>query len=133
MADAASTPVDALIPAMTLLAAGGAAALVSKALRLSPIVGYLAVGILIGPHAFRLIEESPTTHLLAELGVVFLLFDIGLHVSLRELRESGRDLVGLAPSHLILTSFPFTIALMMFGLDWPVALALGLSFGLSST
>ncbi|MEQ8558865.1 MAG: cation:proton antiporter [Henriciella sp.] len=133
MADAASTPVDALIPAMTLLAAGGAAALVSKALKLSPIVGYLAVGILIGPHAFGLIDESPTTHLLAELGVVFLLFDIGLHVSLRELRESGRDLVGLAPAHLVLTSFPFTIALMMFGLDWPIALALGLSFGLSST
>ncbi|WP_300389944.1 cation:proton antiporter [Henriciella sp.] len=133
MADAVSTPVDALIPAMTLLAAGGAAALVSKALKLSPIVGYLAVGILIGPHAFGLIDESPTTHLLAELGVVFLLFDIGLHVSLRELRESGRDLVGLAPAHLVLTSFPFTIALMMFGLDWPIALALGLSFGLSST
>ncbi|GGB66104.1 cation:proton antiporter domain-containing protein [Henriciella pelagia] len=133
MADPASTPVDALIPAMTLLAAGGAAALVCKALRLSPIVGYLAVGILIGPDAFHLIQESSTTHLLAELGVVFLLFDIGLHVSLRELRESGRDLMGLAPSHLVLTSFPFTIALMLFGLDWPVALALGLSFGLSST
>ncbi|MEM5516619.1 cation:proton antiporter [Henriciella sp. AS95] len=133
MADPASTPVDALIPAMTLLAAGGAAALVCKALRLSPIVGYLAVGILIGPDAFRLIEESSTTHLLAELGVVFLLFDIGLHVSLRELKESGRDLMGLAPSHLVLNSLPFTIALMLFGLDWPIALALGLSFGLSST
>ena len=133
MADAASTPVDALIPAMTLLAAGGAAALVSKALRLSPIVGYLVVGIMIGPHGFQLIAESSTTHLLAELGVVFLLFDIGLHVSLRELRESGRDLVGLAPVHLVLTAFPFTIALALFGLDWPIALALGLSFGLSST
>ncbi|WP_300376114.1 cation:proton antiporter [Henriciella sp.] len=133
MADAATTPVDALIPAMTLLAAGGASALVSKALKLSPIVGYLAVGILIGPHAFGLIEESPTTHLLAELGVVFLLFDIGLHVSLRELRESGRDLVGLAPVHLVLTSLPFTIALFLFGLSWPIALALGISFGLSST
>lgn len=133
MADPATTPVDALIPAMTLLAAGGAAALVSKALKLSPIVGYLAVGILIGPHAFSLIQESATTHLLAELGVVFLLFDIGLHVSLREVRESGRDLVGLAPAHLVLTSLPFTIALALFGLDWPVALALGLSFGLSST
>lgn len=133
MADAATTPVDALIPAMTLLAAGGAAAMASKALKLSPIVGYLAVGILIGPHAFGLIEESATTHLLAELGVVFLLFDIGLHVSLREIKESGRDLIGLAPVHLVLTSVPFTIALVLFGLSWPVALALGLSFGLSST
>ena len=73
MADAATTPVDALIPAMTLLAAAGAAAMASKALKLSPIVGYLAVGILIGPEALGLIQESPTTHLLAELGVVFLL------------------------------------------------------------
>ncbi|WP_084397837.1 cation:proton antiporter domain-containing protein [Henriciella aquimarina] len=133
MADAATTPVDALIPAMTLLAAGGAAALVSKALKLSPIVGYLIVGVLIGPHAFGLIDESPATHLLAELGVVFLLFDIGLHVSLRELRESRRDLIGLAPAHLVLTALPFTITLMLFGLAWPIALALGLSFGLSST
>lgn len=133
MADAATTPVDALIPAMTLLAAAGAAAMASKALKLSPIVGYLAVGILIGPEALGLIQESPTTHLLAELGVVFLLFDIGLHVSLRELKESGRNLVGLAPVHLALTSLPFTGALIMLGLDWPIALALGLSFGLSST
>lgn len=133
MADPATTPVDALIPAMTLLAAGGASALASKALRLSPIVGYLLVGILIGPHALKLIGESPTTHLLAELGVVFLMFDIGLHVSLRELRESRGDLMGLAPVHLFLTSLPFTLALLLFGLTWPVALALGLSFGLSST
>lgn len=133
MADPATTPVDALIPAMTLLAAGGAAALASKALKLSPIVGYLAVGILMGPHVFGLMEESSTTHLLAELGVVFLLFDIGLHVSLRELKESQRDLMGLAPAHLVLTSVPFTIALTLFGLDWPIALALGISFGLSST
>lgn len=133
MADPATSTVDALIPAMTLLAAGGASAMVSKALKLSPIVGYLAVGILIGPHAYGLIDESPTTHLLAELGVVFLLFDIGLHVSLRELRESGRDLMGLAPVHLVLTSAPFTLALFLLGLSWPIALALGLSFGLSST
>ena len=118
MADAATAPVDALIPAMTLLAAGGAAALASKALKLSPIVGYLAVGILIGPHVFGLIEESSTTHLLAELGVVFLLFDIGLHVSLRELRESRRDLMGLAPAHLVLTSVPFTIALTSTVCGW---------------
>ncbi len=133
MADPATSTVDALIPAMTLLAAGGASALVSKALKLSPIVGYLAVGILIGPHVYGLIDESPATHLLAELGVVFLLFDIGLHVSLRELKESGRDLMGLAPAHLVLTSAPFTLALFLLGLSWPIALALGLSFGLSST
>ena len=52
-------------------------------LRCSPILGYLVAGILIGPHALGLIEEWALTHTLAELGVAFLLFAIGL---LRPLR-----------------------------------------------
>ena len=67
--------VDALVPAITLLGFGAASALVTKAARLSPIVGYLIVGILIGQYGLGLIHESPATHLLAELGVVFLLFE----------------------------------------------------------
>ena len=63
--------VGALVPAITLLGFGAAAALVSRALNLSPIVGYLLAGILIGPGMLDLIHESGGTHLLAELGVVF--------------------------------------------------------------
>ena len=125
--------VDALVPAITLLGFGAASALVSKAARLSPIVGYLIVGLLIGPHGLHLIQESQATHLLAELGVVFLLFDIGMHVSMRELKESRRDLLSLAPMHLMLTGLISAGALWMIGIDWPVALAVGLSLGLSST
>ena len=125
--------VDALVPAITLLGFGAASALLSRTARLSPIVGYLIVGILIGPHALHLIQESQATHLLAELGVVFLLFDIGMHVSLRELRESRRDLLGLAPAHLLLTGLVSAGALWLIGIDWPIALAVGLSLGLSST
>lgn len=130
------TPVqaaDALVPAITLLGFGAASALVSRGARLSPIVGYLIVGLLIGPHGLRLIEESSATHLLAELGVVFLLFDIGMHVSLRELKESRRDMLGLAPAHLLMTGLVSTAALWMIGIDWAIALAVGLSLGLSST
>lgn len=125
--------VDALVPAITLLGFGAASAIVSKAARLSPIVGYLIVGILIGPHSLGLIHESQATHLLAELGVVFLLFDIGMHVSMRELKESRRDLLGLAPAHLMLTGLMSAGALWMIGIAWPIALAVGLSLGLSST
>ncbi|MEZ5997670.1 MAG: cation:proton antiporter [Hyphomonas sp.] len=125
--------VDALVPAITLLGFGAAAALLSKAARLSPIVGYLIVGVLIGPHALKLIEESSATHLLAELGVVFLLFDIGMHVSLRELKESRRDLLGLAPAHLLMTGLVSASALALLGAAWPVAIAVGLALGLSST
>ncbi|MBU2605743.1 MAG: cation:proton antiporter [Alphaproteobacteria bacterium] len=127
------TPVEALIPAITLLGFGASAALASKAMRLSPIVGYLIVGILIGPSALGLIEISSATHLLAELGVVFLLFDIGMHVSLRELNESRTDLLRLAPTHLFLTGLVSAGALAMIGVDWPIAIAIGLSLGLSST
>ena len=56
--------VDALVPAITLLGFGAASALVTKAARLSPIVGYLIVGILIGQYSLGLIHESPATHLL---------------------------------------------------------------------
>ena len=56
----------------------------------------LLAGILIGPGMLNLIHEGGGTHLLAELGVVFLLFDIGMHVSLRELKESRSDLLGLS-------------------------------------
>jgi CPA2 family monovalent cation:H+ antiporter-2 len=62
----------ALIPAITLLLVGILAILLMRRIGLSPIVGYLTAGVLIGPHALGLIQESETTHLLAELGVVFL-------------------------------------------------------------
>ena len=127
------TPVEALVPAITLLGFGAAAALASKALRLSPIVGYLIAGILIGPSVLGLIQESSATHLMAELGVVFLLFDIGMHVSLRELNESRRDLLRLAPMHLFFTGLIAAATLAMIGVDWAIALAVGLSLGLSST
>ncbi|MDJ0920150.1 MAG: cation:proton antiporter [Henriciella sp.] len=133
MADPSLSPVEALMPAMVLLGVGGASAVASKVLKLSPIVGYLAAGVLIGPHVFGVIEENATTHLLAELGVVFLLFDIGMHVSVREMRESGRDMIGLAPTHMVLAGVPFTIALGLFGLPWPAAIAIGISLALSST
>ena len=125
--------VGALVPAITLLGFGAAAAPVSRALNLSPIVGYLLAGILIGPGMLNLIHESGGTHLLAELGVVFLLFDIGMHVSLRELKESRSDLLGLAPMHLLLTGLISAGALYMLGISWPIAIAVGLSLGLSST
>ncbi len=125
--------ISALLPAITLLGFGASAALASKALKISPIVGYLIAGILLGPGVLNLIANGSTTHLLAELGVVLLLFDIGMHVSLRELKESWRDLTRLAPAHLLLTGLTFAGILYALEVSWPIALAVGLSLGLSST
>ena len=56
-----------------------------RMLHLPPMLGYLAVGILIGPHALGLADNNATTHALAEFGVVFLMFSIGLEFSLPQL------------------------------------------------
>lgn len=129
----AMTAIDALTPAITLLAVGAAAALASRTLRISPIVGYLLAGLALSPLAAGLGFEGEVVHILAELGVVFLLFDIGMHVSLRELKESRTDLTGLAPTHLLICGAVFSLAIGFLGVDWPIAIAVGVSLALSST
>ena len=71
-----------LAVALTLALGGGLAA---RALRLSPIVGYLAAGIVIGPFTPGYHAEAGTLHELAQIGVVFLMFGVGLHFNLRDL------------------------------------------------
>ena len=92
----------ALEPVILLLLVGILAITLVRPLRLSPIVGYLLAGLIIGPHALGLVPDSETTHLLAELGVVFLLFDIGLHFSLQSIWDARRDILGLGPLQIVL-------------------------------
>lgn len=127
------TPVEALQPAIALLGAGTVAALTSRALRLSPMVGYILAGIVIGPFGLHALSEGDTTHLLAELGVVFLLFDIGLHFSLKDAKNNKRDILGLAPIQMLLCGGGFSLVAVAFGISWPVAIAIGFSLALSST
>ena len=93
--------INALQPVIILLSAGILAATLMQPFKMSPIVGYLLAGILIGQNGLGLIEESHTTHLLAELGVVFLLFDIGLHFSLGHLWDARREILGLGPIQVL--------------------------------
>lgn len=127
------TPVEALQPAIALLGAGTVAALTSRAVKLSPMVGYIIAGVIIGPHGFNALADGDTTHLLAELGVVFLLFDIGLHFSLGEIRNSKKDMLILAPAQVIVCGLAFTLGAKAFVGSWPIAIAIGLSLALSST
>lgn len=127
------SPIEALQPAIVILGAGTVTALVSRALKISPMVGYILAGIVIGPYGMNALREGDTTHLLAELGVVFLLFDIGLHFSLKEMRESRNDILGLAPLQMFLCGAAFTIIAYLAGLSWPLAIAIGVSLALSST
>ncbi len=122
-----------LAPIIVLLLVGIFAIALMRKVGLSPIVGYLFAGILIGPHALGMIHESETTRLLAELGVVFLLFDIGLHFSLASIWEARRDIFGLGPLQIIVCGFIFGFIAMGFGLAPEHAVILGGALALSST
>jgi monovalent cation:proton antiporter-2 (CPA2) family protein len=127
------TAVETLQPAIIYLGAGLAAALASRAVRLSPIVGYLVAGVVIGPSGLALVQNNETARFLAELGVVFLLFDIGLHFSLKEIGARRQDMIGLAPLQIILCGGAFGLLGVLFGFPWPVAALVGASLALSST
>jgi CPA2 family monovalent cation:H+ antiporter-2 len=112
-----------------------------RMLHLPPMLGYLAVGVLIGPHALGLAENNATTHALAEFGVVFLMFSIGLEFSLAQLRAMRRIVFGLGMAQVVLT----IVATMLFGwlisaalapslhISWQAAFALGGALAMSST
>ncbi|WP_338770099.1 monovalent cation:proton antiporter-2 (CPA2) family protein [Massilia sp. METH4] len=128
---------------LTLLLLGSAVlgVVAFRMLHLPPMLGYLAVGILIGPHALGLAEESHATHALAEFGVVFLMFSIGLEFSLPKLRSMRSDVFGLGMAQVVLT----IVATMAFGwlvasalppwinISWQAAFALGGALAMSST
>jgi Kef-type K+ transport system membrane component KefB len=126
-------PVDALLPAIILLAAGLLSIGLAKLLKTSAIVGFLISGIAMGPGGFGIVTESETTKLLAELGVVFLLFEIGTHFSLKEVWEQRKDLFTLAPFQCLLCGIGFAGIANLFGLGWPIAIAIGGALALSST
>ncbi len=125
--------VHALAPIILLLLVGILAIGLMRPLGLSPIVGYLAAGLIIGPHALGLVPESATTHLLAELGVVFLLFDIGLHFSLQSIWDARRDILGLGPLQILLCGLAYGAIAAALGYGAHYAIILGGTLALSST
>ncbi len=118
---------------VSLLGIGLVAATGAKRIGLSPIVGYLVAGALIGGHGLGLIHESKTTHLLAEIGVVFLLFDIGLHLSLRDLWTSRRDLFVFGPAQVTLCTLLFGVLLLVNGMPVAASILAAGALALSST
>lgn len=123
----------ALQPVLVLLAASVFTVALCRRLALPPMVGYLATGLVLGPYALGFLPESATTHRLAEFGVVFLMFSIGLEFSLSKLRVMRRAVFGLGLTQVIAT-IAVTFALMVaLGFRWEAGLALGAVVAMSST
>ena len=118
---------------LILLAVAVGVVVLCRILRLPAMLGYLLVGILIGPHALGWIPDAPETRHLAEFGVVFLMFSIGLEFSLARLRSMQRLVFGLGTAQVVATILLVMLTSLFFGLDWRAGLALGGVLAMSST
>src|ERR671917_1601837 len=101
-----------------LIVAGAVIAYVSFRLRLVPIVGFLIAGILIGPNALGLVRDQEIVDATAEIGVILLLFTIGIEFSLEKLARIQRLIFGGGSLQVGLSTIAVVGLLMLFGIDW---------------
>src|SRR6187431_881146 len=118
---------------IVLLAASVFVVTLARRLGLPSILGYVTVGLALGPHALGLFPESDTTHLLAELGVVFLLFTLGLEFSWPRMVALRREVFGLGSLQVFGTAAVVALVARLFGIDWPQSIVLGGVVAMSST
>ena len=118
---------------LVLLGAAVVVVVICRLIRLPPILGYLAVGIVVGPHALAWVEDSPETRELAEFGIVFLMFSIGLEFSLPQLKAMRRTVFGLGLAQVTITTAVAMLALNLAGWGWQAGVALGGALAMSST
>jgi monovalent cation:H+ antiporter-2, CPA2 family len=123
----------ALLLVLVLLASSVLAVAVCRSLRLPPIIGYLLTGVALGPHALGVVSEREETHRLAEFGVVFLMFSIGLEFSLTKLRSMRRLVFGLGFAQVAATIGLAVAGAAALGVSWQTGLALGGILAMSST
>ncbi|WP_187506224.1 cation:proton antiporter, partial [Pantoea agglomerans] len=122
---------------LLLLLASVVGVVVFRSLNLPPMLGYLTVGILVGPHSFGIAADLERAEHLAEFGVVFLMFSIGLEFSLAKLRSMQRLVFGLGLLQVVAT---LVLALVLGALfehwvhiTWQGSIALGGALAMSST
>lgn len=119
---------------LILLFASVAIVLIFKQFRLSPALGYLVAGAAIGPFGFGVLSTTETTKSLAELGIVFLLFAIGLELTIEKLTEMRKSVLGLGALQIIITAGAGYLAShYCFHLSIETSVIIGSALSLSST
>jgi CPA2 family monovalent cation:H+ antiporter-2 len=129
---------------LVFLLAAVAGVVVCRLARLPPMLGYLAVGVVLGPSAIGVASDAAGVGYLAEFGIVFLMFVIGLEFNLPKLQSMRKLVFGLGLSQVVLTIAAaiagnaalvslFTATGRHWGLGWQSAIALGAALAMSST
>ena len=130
--------------ALLYLVASVLGVVVCRSLKLPPMLGYLVVGVIVGPNALALAGDTASIRYLAEFGVVFLMFVIGLEFNLPKLYSMRRLVFGLGLWQVVITivgavglqvllTWAFALMGSSWGLDWKGALVLGAAMAMSST
>ena len=96
-------------------------------------LAYLVVGVILGPHAMGVVSDSGTTRQLADLGVAFLLFTLGLEFSLPRMLAMRREVFGLGAAQVGATAAVFALIGWAMGLPWLIAVVVGGAVSMSST
>src|ERR1019366_6341341 len=109
---------DPLLQILILLAASVLVVAGVRKLALPAILGYLVVGMLLGPHALEWAVDNETTRLLADFGVVFLVFTLGLEFSLPRLVAMRNEVLGVGGSQVVLTTAVVALALVLAAGRW---------------
>ncbi|HEX4847705.1 MAG TPA: cation:proton antiporter [Novosphingobium sp.] len=138
-------PTSALSDALVILGAAGIVIPLFARLRITPVIGFILVGLLVGPFglgaavndqpwlAYVTISDPARLAPFAEFGIVLLLFSVGLELSFGRLWSMRKQVFGLGSRELLGSALLIAIGLMVLGNSPPTALALGLALALSST
>ena len=121
------------IQAFIYLCAAVIAVPLAKRFGLGSVLGYLIAGVVIGPVVGLVGEETETLQHFAEFGVVMMLFLVGLELEPRMLWSMRHRLLGLGGLQVSLTAVSIMLISLLFGIDWRIALTIGLILTLSST
>ncbi|SHN64131.1 cation:proton antiporter [Erythrobacter sanguineus] len=132
-AHGAHSVVATIQPAITLLGLGIGAALASRALRLNPIVGYIGLGLGLASLGMADDFSGPLVAAMAEAGVMFLLFNLGLHFSLGRIRAEAGNIFGFGALQMLIAGGASAALFAALGLPAAFAIIVGFSMGLSST
>lgn len=124
---------EALPLALILLASAVLVVVILRQLSMPAILGYLAVGAIVGPHALAIVPETESQRYLAEFGVVFLMFSVGLEFSLPQLMAMRRTVFGFGGAQVAAVIALGVAGSIAIGLSWREGIVVGGVFAMSST